>query len=153
MSVLITLLDKKTNKQKVYYDAYSDEEKYEDSFWWTDGNMACDCNRSICFYGDMDESVPCYEEEFKGERFEVTKWEKLMHLDIRMYENLCGWLKLVEKKEDESHLDWAMRVLKMRTNKDIVLIEMSKEEFEEECNKTVVEIIARLSSSGAEKND
>lgn len=35
-------------------------------FMWEEGNYACDCNRSIFFYGlDVDKAFPCGEKRFE----------------------------------------------------------------------------------------
>lgn len=70
MTVEVTLKDTQTNATATYLDVYATEEKYEDSFMWTDGNYACDCNRYIFFYGNID-NITC-----GAGRFEVIGWNK-----------------------------------------------------------------------------
>ena len=71
MTVKITLKDTLTNTTATYIDERATEDKYEESFMWTDGNYACDCNRSIFFFGDIEQSLECGDN-----RFEVIGWDR-----------------------------------------------------------------------------
>lgn len=40
---------------------------WADEFWWTEGNMGCDCNRRLCFAraaGEPDCEMTCGHTEF-----------------------------------------------------------------------------------------
>ncbi len=34
------------------------------TFWWSDGNMACDCNRSTLFHGEEDHDDSCTDNRY-----------------------------------------------------------------------------------------
>lgn len=58
------LVDMKTGKTVEVTEQCLESSEY----YWTEGNMSCDCNRSRMF--DI-ENFPCSEKEFKGERFQL----------------------------------------------------------------------------------
>jgi hypothetical protein len=37
------------------------------TFWWSDGNMACDCNRSTLFHGAEDHDDSCSDNRYSLE--------------------------------------------------------------------------------------
>lgn len=74
MSVKVTLKDTLTNAIAEYIDEYANEDKYLDSFMWTEGNFGCDCNRYIFFYGgEVKEDLQCGDSRFK-----VIGWQRIM---------------------------------------------------------------------------
>lgn len=63
MTVLVRLCDTRTGETKdihqQYPDGYSDEGM---EFYYTEGNMSCDCNRGPLFHGKEQPqgTLPCY---------------------------------------------------------------------------------------------
>lgn len=60
----IILKDNLTDEIKtINYDwPYSDDGLV---FYWTEGNMSCDCNRYMEFYNDHETKIDCGKERFK----------------------------------------------------------------------------------------
>lgn len=82
-SVLITRnRDKK--KSVMLYDF-----DFESDFWWSEGNMSCDCNRGMEFargLGTYDgEDYPCGMEEYSIEIYDVVGGELLYedHVEVK----------------------------------------------------------------------
>lgn len=63
------------NNETLEIREYKEKLDWDDSseYWWTDGNMGCDCNRGICF--DMANGVDVTINEYKcGEsKFSIEK--------------------------------------------------------------------------------
>lgn len=52
---------------------WHDDEDQTSLFYWTDGNMACDCNRAGEFYRAAGEPRPAAEEECGSSRYRVLR--------------------------------------------------------------------------------
>lgn len=53
-------------KQEWTFVSLFSNEISDSYFWWTEGNMACDCNRALCFHKDApdDWNFPCGDTEY-----------------------------------------------------------------------------------------
>ena len=74
-----------------------------------------------------------------------------MNISTEIYEMLCGWLSCVQMEPGESPINWAKRGLAMRVDKDMVLIEMPRAEFEQSCKDMVDAAMAKITRMA--KND
>lgn len=55
----------KNNDTNEIRDCFIDVPWDESSlYWWTEGNMSCDCNRSIIFNDWIDMNFECGEEQY-----------------------------------------------------------------------------------------
>jgi hypothetical protein len=52
--------------RKCHFDFDWFKEDSDDSFWWTEGNFGCDCNRELAFEGSdiKDSELRCGETAF-----------------------------------------------------------------------------------------
>jgi hypothetical protein len=81
MKYIIKIKDNKTNEIKDFYEHGMDTDNYYldtgysfdeiITFNYLEGNRSCDCNQYSMFYSDKETNFPCYDDEFKGNRFET----------------------------------------------------------------------------------
>ena len=68
MSYTVVMFDTLTGKRR--HIVFNLEWKDSSEFWWSEGNMACDCNRGARFYdvpfpsGFYEAPFPCGNERF-----------------------------------------------------------------------------------------
>lgn len=69
---IISLKDNESGRTREILYQYCDtghktDEESEESleFYWTDGNLSCDCNRLQQFYPDSKEIIDCGDERFE----------------------------------------------------------------------------------------
>jgi hypothetical protein len=70
----VRLKDKATGQIIVF--SYFADDKNSIDFEWNEGNMSCDCNRYVCFYGYCNDDItPCNTDE-GDQRFELIAIEE-----------------------------------------------------------------------------
>lgn len=66
MQYRIVLEEISSGKRIEFIERYPDgfDEQFAD-FYWTEGNMCCDCNKHRYFYPDDDNHIPCGDDKYK----------------------------------------------------------------------------------------